>query len=186
MSTASAPRRPISRAPVIITAGFFVVALTLVLIGAQLSAQTPPPPPVGTPGTPQSPRPVTVIMRDYLFDPRPIVLIPGETVRFTIIDAGLEPHEFMLGNPEQQQAWDTADAAATPPAPFASPPPASVPPGTGGLRVLLQQGQQVTLDYQIPIDPSLQLLCHLPGHIAKGMIGQLDLVSSGSASPSAR
>ena len=83
-------------------------------------------------------------MRDYRFDPTPVVLVPGETVRLTILNGGLVEHELTLGDEDVQVAWAQADAAATPPAPFATPPPASVPPGTGGLRVLLGSGEQAT------------------------------------------
>ncbi len=180
----SGDSRRASRAPVYVTIAFFAVALTLVLIGAQLSAQSVPPPPIASPGTSASPRPVTVIMRDYLFDPRPIVLIRGETVRITIFDAGMLPHEFALGNTTVQDAWEGADAAATPPAPFATPPPASVPPSTGGVRVLLWPGQSATVDYTVPGAGDLALMCHLPGHLEHGMIGQLQLrpAATGSAS----
>ena len=44
-------------------------------------------------------------MRDYRFDPTPVVLVPGETVRFTIFNAGLEVHDFVIGDAEVQQAW---------------------------------------------------------------------------------
>ena len=80
-------------------------------------------------------------MRDYRFDPTPVVLVPGETVRLHVLNGGLVEHELTLGDEAVQAAWARADAAATPPAPFATPPPASVPPGTGGLRVLLGVGR---------------------------------------------
>ena len=67
-------------------------------------------------------------MRDYSFEPTPVVLVPGETVRFTVFNAGLEVHDFVIGDAEVQQAWSIADAAATPPNLFATAPPASVPP----------------------------------------------------------
>jgi len=178
---AQSPRR-ISRAPLYVTFGFFAVALTLVLIGAQRSADQVPPPAVASPGTSAAPRRVNVIMRDYLFDPRPIVLVRGETIRFTIFDAGLLPHEFTIGDAGVQAAWDAADASATPPAPFATSPPASAPPGTGGLHVVLPPGGQATVDYTVPLAGDVQLLCHLPDHIRLGMIGQIELRTAGSVS----
>ena len=56
-----------------------------------------------------------------------------------------------------------------------APPPASVPPGTGGLRVFLRSGEQASVDYDVPSDEQLSLLCHIPGHIEKGMVGRVDL-----------
>jgi uncharacterized cupredoxin-like copper-binding protein len=121
------------------------------------------------------PRPVTVIMRDYRFDPTPVVLVPGETVRFTVLNGGLEIHDMVIGDADVQEAWLAADAAATPPGLFATAPPASVPPDTGGLRVVLDSGQQAVVDYVVPTGQSLALLCHIPGHIEKGMVGAVEL-----------
>jgi uncharacterized cupredoxin-like copper-binding protein len=168
-------QRPISRAPVIIVVVFGVIATALVFIGMQRPGEPPPDVDITTAGTADDPRPVTVIMRDYRFDPTPVVLVPGETVRFTIFNAGLEVHDFVIGDADVQQAWSIADAAATPPNLFATAPPASVPPGTGGLRVFLRSGEQASVDYDVPSDELLSLLCHIPGHIEKGMVGAVDL-----------
>lgn len=154
---------------------FAVVAVTLVFIGMQRPGEAPPDVEITTTGTPDEPRPVTVIMRDYRFDPTPIVLVPGETVRFNIFNGGLETHDFVIGDAAVQEAWHQADAAATPPNLLATAPPASVPPGTGGLRVLLNSGEQAAVEYHVPADEDLSLLCQIPGHIEKGMIGRVDL-----------
>lgn len=171
------PRRP-SIAPVVVVAGFMVVAITLVLIGAQRSAAPPPTVVIDRPGTAASPRPVVVLMRDFLFDPTPFVLVAGETVAITVIDAGLEPHEMVLGDASVQAAWSAANAAATPPAPFATRPPPSVGPDVGGVRVWLDTGQRETVIYEVPTTGDLQLLCHIPGHIERGMIGRVELRTS--------
>jgi uncharacterized cupredoxin-like copper-binding protein len=168
-----APR--ISRAPVIVVGAFFAIAVTLVVIGAQLSLNPAPAVTVTAPGTADAPRAINVIMRDYHFDPTPVVLVPGETVRITVFNAGMVEHELTLGAAAVQEAWFKADAAATPPAPFASAPPASVPPGTGGLRVLLSSGRQQVVEYTVPATGEVLLLCNLPGHIARGMIGRVEL-----------
>jgi uncharacterized cupredoxin-like copper-binding protein len=114
-------------------------------------------------------------MRDYLFDPTPLVLVAGETIRLTVFSAGMTAHEMVLGDAAVQAAWSAADAAATPPAPFTTAPPASVPPGTGGVRLLLVSGASATVDYTVPTTGELLLLCHLPGHIAQGMVGRVEL-----------
>lgn len=168
-------QQPISRAPVVVVIVFAVVATILVFIGMQRPGEPPPNVEITTAGTAAEPRPVTVIMHDYRFDPTPVVLVPGETVRFTVFNAGLVVHDFVIGDAGVQQAWSEADAAATPPNPLATAPPASVPPGTGGLRVLLGSGEQASVDYTVPGDEQLSLLCQIPGHIAKGMIGRVDL-----------
>jgi uncharacterized cupredoxin-like copper-binding protein len=173
------PRRP-SRAPVVVIIGFFAVALALVLIGAQRSTQRDAPPPAATPGTAAEPRDVTVIMRDYLFEPRPLLLMPGETVRIHVFNAGMVEHELTLGDGVVQEAWARADAAATPPAPFATRPPPSVAVDPGGLHLILPPGGHATFVYRVPLEEGLRMLCHLPGHVERGMVG---LVVS-SASPS--
>ena len=78
-----------SRAPLLVLIAFSVVAAVLVFIGMQRPSEPPPDFEIGQAGTPSQPRDVTVIMRDYRFDPTPVVLVPGETVRFTILNGGL-------------------------------------------------------------------------------------------------
>ena len=165
----------VSLAPVVVVVVFGVVATVLVLIGMQRPGEPPPDVEITQAGTVADPRDVTVIMRDYRFDPTPVVLVPGETVRFTIFNAGLVDHDFVIGNEAVQRAWSKADAEATPPNLLATAPPASVPPGTAGLRVLLSSGESAEVDYSVPGDEQLALLCHIPGHIEKGMVGAVDL-----------
>jgi len=166
---------PVSRAPVVVVLVFGGIATALVLLGMQRPGEPPPQIGIETAGTPARPRDVTVIMHDYRFDPTPVVLIPGETVRFTVINGGLVRHDMVVGDAAVQQAWHQADAAATPPVLFATAPPASVPATTGGLRVALDSGQQAVVEYLVPTDQVLALLCHIPGHIEKGMIGAVEL-----------
>ena len=165
----------VSRAPVVVVLVFGVIATALVFIGMQRPGEAPPDIAITAAGTPDAPRDVTVIMRDYRFDPTPIVLVPGETVRFNVFNAGLEEHDFVIGSEDVQRAWSKADAEATPPGLFATPPPASVPPGTGGLRVLLGSGETAAVDYRVPDDEQLAVLCHIPGHIERGMVGAVEL-----------
>jgi uncharacterized cupredoxin-like copper-binding protein len=164
-----------SSAPVFVVIAFGIVAIVLVIIGMQRPSEPPPVVEIARVGTPAQPRDVTVIMRDYRFDPTPVVLVPGETVRFTILNGGLIEHDFVIGDEAVQRAWHAADAAATPPSLLATSPPASVPPDTGGLRVLLGSGQQAVVEYTVPVGQQLALLCHIPGHIEKGMVGAVDL-----------
>jgi uncharacterized cupredoxin-like copper-binding protein len=144
------------------------LAIGLVFLGAEL-AKTPGPAPSGEPGTSANPRGVNVIMRDYAFNPDPLHLAPGETVTFTVVNGGLVEHEFVLGDRAVQAAWAQANAAVTPPAPFATPPPASAPAGTGGLRLVVASGQTTTAIYEVPSRGELLLFCHLPGHADQGM-----------------
>lgn len=162
------------------------LAGVLVVLGASLAGAPAPMPDVSRPGTADAPRPVNVIMRDYRFDPTPIFLLPGETVRLNVVNGGLVEHELVLGDAALQQAWSQADAAATPPGPFATAPPASVAPGLGGLRLVLASGSTTTVDYEIPTTGSLELICHLPGHAERGMVGQVRLARPSPYSPAGR
>lgn len=152
---------------------FFGLAIALVLLGARLAATPAPVPDLSRPGTPAEPRAVNVILRDYVFNPSPLYLVGAETVRFQLINAGMIDHEFVLGDGAVQEAWAQANARATPPAPFTTAPPPSVAPGTGGLRVLLRPGESATVVYQVPGGGPLQLMCHLPGHVERGMVGRV-------------
>jgi uncharacterized cupredoxin-like copper-binding protein len=160
---------------VVVVIVFGVIATALVFIGAQRPGEPPPEVTISQPGTVERPRDVTVIMRDYRFDPTPIVLVPGEQVRLTIFNAGLDQHDLVLGDAAVQRAWSEAEARATPPNLLATAPPASVPPQTGGIRVLLGSGDSAVVDYHVPKDQALGLLCHIPGHIDKGMVGAVEL-----------
>ncbi len=170
------PRR-ISRAPVAVTLVGLALAGILVFIGAKLAAAPAPTPDLSSPGTADQPRPVVVIMRDYVFNPTPLFLVPGETIELQVINAGLVAHELVLGDQNVQQAWASANAAATPPGAFASPPRASVPPGVGGIEVVLTPGQAQAFIYHVPADQALQLVCQLPGHVARGMVGSVILAT---------
>ena len=164
-----------SRAPVLVLIAGLALAAALVLLGARLAANPAPPPDLSRPGTQARPRAVNVILRDYAFNPTPLYLVPGETVQLNVINGGLVAHEFVLGDDEVQRAWAAANAAATPPAALASAPPASVAPSTGGVRVLLASGGSASLHYEVPSGVRLELACHLPGHVAEGMIGEVVL-----------
>jgi len=168
-------QRRVSRAPVLVVVVFGIIATALVLLGMQRPGEPPPQVAIQAAGTPAHPRDVTVIMRDYRFDPTPVVLVPGETVRFTVLNGGLVRHDMVVGDATVQEAWRQADAEATPPGLFATAPPASVPPGTGGLRVVLDSGEEAVVEYLVPTGQSLGLLCQIPGHIERGMVGAVEL-----------
>jgi uncharacterized cupredoxin-like copper-binding protein len=179
-SSASSPdirTRHISRGPVIVLIVGAVLAVSLVLLGAALAgAPGPTPAPSAVPGTEAQPREVNVIMRDYHFDPTPLYLFPGETIRLNVFNGGMLPHELVLGDNAVQQAWAAADAQATPAGAFATAPMASVDPSVGGVRILLDSGGSTSVIYQVPTGQALQLLCHLPGHLEHGMAGEVVLV----------
>ena len=171
-----------SSAPLAALAGIVALALGVAGCGSPTAA-----PSIGSTiavGRPDAPRVINVIMRDYLFEPDPIVLHPGETVRFNVINGGLLAHEFVLGDVAVQAAWARAEAAATPPGFTATPPPVSLPPDEAGLRIFLESGQTASADYTVPADlaiqgqPALELACQIPGHVAQGMVGTIVLAGA--------
>lgn len=151
-----------------------LACMTIAAIGCSPASTAPTSPP--TAGSAAAPRDINVIMRDYLFEPDPIVLHPGETVRFNIINAGLLAHEFVLGDATVQAAWASAEAAATPPGFTATPPPVSLAPDLAGFRVYLDSGQSTSATYQVPVHQVLELACQIPGHVEQGMIGTIELI----------
>ena len=160
------------------------LAASLVFLGASLASAPASAPVIGQPGTTEAPRDVTVILRDYAFNPDPLQLVRGETVRFTILNGGLIEHEFVLGDSTVQLAWAEADARASAPAPFTTPPPASVPPDVGGLRVVVPSGQSIVALHTVPNAPEMiEVACHLPGHLEQGMRARVELVVANMSAP---
>jgi uncharacterized cupredoxin-like copper-binding protein len=134
-------------------------------------APAPPgPTPIPIPGTVDRPREVNIIAREYTYDPSTVDLVPGETVLFHIVNAGLDIHEVVIGDATTQDAWETAEAAVAgaPPGPT---PLVSLPADRAGLRVVVTSGQRVDATWTVPTSrtPVLVVGCHIPGHWAKGM-----------------
>ena len=80
-------RQPISRAPIVVVVVFGVIATTLIFIGMQRPGEPPPDVDITAAGTPADPRPVTVIMRDYRFDPTPVL----DSAQMTVTADEFEP-----------------------------------------------------------------------------------------------
>ena len=41
--------------------------------------------------------------------------------------------------------------------------------------MFLDSGEQASVDYRVPGDELLAILCHIPGHIEKGMVGAVEM-----------
>lgn len=147
--------------------------LRAILIGALLigCSDGPAATPL-TPGTSARPREVNIIARDNVFSPAVVDLVPGETVLLHLLNGGLQVHEAVIGNQGVQDAWEVAEAAA-PPAPPGATPAISVPPGIGGVRIVVNSGERVDVIWTVPLSAAevggLIVGCHIPGHYAKGM-----------------
>ena len=132
----------------------------------------PPPatPPVRA-GSSSAPREVNVVMKDWVFLPDPVDLVPGETVLLHVVNGGLDIHELVIGDQAVQDAWETAEAAHAEPPPGATPA-VSVAPDVAGIRLVVASGQRVDLTWTVPAAANLAGLvlgCHIPGHWGKGM-----------------
>lgn len=141
-----------------------------------------------TPGTPDRPRQVNVIARDYAFVPPVVDLVPGETVLLHVVNAGLDVHEAVIGDMRVQDAWEAAEAetVGAPPGPT---PVVSVPPDVAGLRVVVRSGERVDVTWTVPSDAASApggyfVGCHIPGHWEKGMVVPVRLLDADGTPPS--
>ena len=153
-------------------AGVVVAVLAVIPAAVGCEAGPPPPTPPIMPGSSAAPREVNIVMKDRLFLPDPIDVVPGETVLLHVVNGGLEIHEAVIGSLVVQDAWEVAEAAAANPPPGPTPV-VSVPPDMAGTRIVVASGQRVDLVWTVPADPAivgtLVLGCHIPDHWAKGM-----------------
>ena len=156
----------------------------LVLAACDTGAR-PPTPPI-SPGSSATPREVNVVLKDWIFLPDPVDVVPGETVHLHVVNGGLEIHELVIGDQAVQDAWEAAEAATigAPPGPT---PLVSVPPAVAGIRVVVPSGQRVDLTWTVPPTAAnvgtLLLGCHIPGHWAKGMRAGLIVAPAARAVP---
>lgn len=157
----------------------FGLAVTLAACDAGAPAGTPP----ITPGMAGAPRDVNIVMRDYAYVPSIVDLHPGETVVFHVINGGLVVHEAILGDIEQQMAWESAEAAVAdhPPGPT---PTVTDPTGFNGVRIVAESGQRLDVTWTVPADAAEAaggwfVGCHIPGHWAKGMVVPVRFVDDG-------
>lgn len=162
------------------------ILLGLASSGCDAGPSTTPP---ITPGTLASPRAVVIVARDYTFVPAVVDLVPGETVTFQVVNGGLVVHEAVVGPTGVQDAWEAAEAstAGAPPGPT---PGVSVPPGVGGLRIVVASGERRDVSWTIPAsaaaDPGGWFVgCHIPGHWALGMVVPVRFVGPDGVSLSA-
>jgi hypothetical protein len=145
------------------------------------------------------------VASDYAFVPPVVRVVPGETLLIHVVNAGLEPHEAVIGDAAVQLAWEAAESATAghPPGPT---PIVSVPPGLAGVRVFVGSGQRADVTWTVPTDlgpsspgatgtagtgtPGTSLGagggsgwlvgCHIPGHFARGMLVPIEFIAAGS------
>lgn len=106
-------------------------------------------------------RTIKLSATDIKFMPAELTIKSGETVRFEIVNDGKLDHEFVLGSAEEQAEHDKEMAAM------------------GGMKmdhvngVRVAPGETGSLIWTFTKAGTLQFACHVPGHYAAGMVGQL-------------
>ncbi len=155
--------------------------VAVVAVVAACDSGTVPATPRPVAGTPDAPREVNLIAKDYSFLPPVLDLVPGETILLHVINGGLEVHEAVIGAGAVQDAWEVAEGATrgAPPGPT---PVVSVPPDVAGLRVVVRSGERADVRWTVPLDVPADapvttpptaaawiVGCHIPGHLANGM-----------------
>jgi uncharacterized cupredoxin-like copper-binding protein len=158
-----------------------VVLIVVALAAVGCDAGAPPPTPPVRAGTSAAPREVNVVLKDWVFLPDPLDLVPGETVVLHVVNGGLDIHELVIGDQAVQDAWEVAEAAHADPPPGATPA-VSVAPELAGIRVVVASGQRVDLSWTVPGFADLGrviLGCHIPGHWAKGMRAAVRIAVTG-------
>jgi uncharacterized cupredoxin-like copper-binding protein len=152
-----------------------VVAVLAAACAPGPAGVTPP----AAPGTSTAPREVNIVLKDWLFLPDPVDVIPGETVLLHVVNGGLEIHELVIGDQAVQDAWEAAEGAAAEPPPGPTPI-VTVASAVAGVRVVVPSGQRVDVAWTVPADRAaagrLLLGCHIPGHWTKGMRATLRVV----------
>jgi uncharacterized cupredoxin-like copper-binding protein len=155
-----------------------LASTTLAACDAGAPAATPP----IRAGSSAVPRDVNVILKDWVFLPDPVDLVPGETVVLHVVNGGLEVHELVIGDQAVQDAWEVAEAANADPPPGPTPA-VSVAPAVAGIRIVVASGQRVDLKWTVPGQAGLGGLiigCHIPGHWAKGMRAAIRIATPGA------
>jgi uncharacterized cupredoxin-like copper-binding protein len=155
-----------------------LASTTLAACDAGAPAATPP----IRAGSSAVPREVNLILKDWVFLPDPVDLVPGETVVLHVVNGGLEVQELVIGNQAVQDAWEVAEAANADPPPGPTPA-VSVAPAVAGIRIVVASGQRIDLTWTVPGQATLSGLilgCHIPGHWAKGMRAAIRIATPGA------
>ncbi len=108
-------------------------------------------------------RTIALSATDIKFTPTQITVAAGETVKFEIANDGKLDHEFVLGSAEEQVEHDKEMATMA----------GMTMTHINGVSVA--PGRTGTLIWTFTKAGTLQYACHVPGHYAAGMVGQLTI-----------
>lgn len=107
-------------------------------------------------------RTVPITATEFRFQPGTVNVKVGETIRFNITNGGKIQHEFVIGDLAEQMAHDKEMAAM---------PDMTMDDDANGVSIAA--GKTATLIWTFTRAGNLQYACHIPGHYAAGMAGQL-------------
>jgi len=95
------------------------------------------------------------------FDPATIGARAGERVTFRVVNTGIAPHEFVIGDTAFHDGHEAAASASAH---------AGHAAGGDGAAVYVVSGETKTVDYTMPAQPPT-FACHVDGHDDAGMTG---------------
>jgi uncharacterized cupredoxin-like copper-binding protein len=99
------------------------------------------------------------------FDPSSLRVVEGTTVRFVVSNHDPISHEFIVGPPDVQRRHENGTEAKHAPKPG---------------EVSVGPDEQAVTTYLFETPGIVEMACHLPGHYAYGMHGEIEVVPVGS------
>ncbi|MGH8583418.1 MAG: cupredoxin domain-containing protein [Gammaproteobacteria bacterium] len=113
-------------------------------------------------------RTVEVVALDTMrYEPAQVTVKVGETIRFVFKNAGQMPHEAMLGDAAEQHSH--GEMMKKHPGMVHDDPNA----------VSLKPGESKPLVWKFTAPGEVLVGCHVPGHHDAGMVGRIDVLSTG-------
>jgi uncharacterized cupredoxin-like copper-binding protein len=108
----------------------------------------------------------TVVMNEFVFDPDLLVVSPGDTVRFVLVNEGQEMHEFRLTTAHKAEEHIAAGHDHSG---------GGHHEGAADIVVNVAAGETRTVEMTIPHDAEIdQVACLIPGHYEGGMWGLVE------------
>ncbi len=126
----------------------------------------------GKPGNASMPtRDIQIVTLDAMrFDPNSVRVKAGETIRFVVTNAGQVQHEFVIGDPKEQE--EHAEMMRKMP---------SMKHADNNM-LTLTPGETKALLWEFDKGGEFEIACHVPGHYEAGMRGKVSVIGT-SASP---
>ena len=120
--------------------------------------------PFGHPGkSNEVTRVIKITALDFKYEPSSISVKSGETIKFIITNKGKVDHEFVLGTITEQKEHDKE---------MLDHPHMKVDDPNG---VSIPKGKSESLIWTFTKPMTIQYACHIPGHYAAGMFGNMQI-----------